>query len=450
MNKIQNIHLYKAFEKFTKTSFELLDKKLAKEKLEIGLTEEIKFHDRGLERQFKSYPRLFLVVRKYRKELQSLKETDECIQLMRKEGILQEPKLSDSTGNPIENPTEEQIKPFLAMDLMAFIEKLTDVIGSFKFNGSKFQELYRQHEDYWYTNEIEYQLIIPLFNFESELKEIELNGAKIEIFTDKEKEKIANSLPFGSFIQDHEFIDIKFKLNIPFFFGNNPRTNPRADQRTLEKAEKILTALRLFKGGGVYYTATYSMPVKLNPYHGISSEISIERDLHLRGSKFILMKNEVQQLKEILLELEKMEDTSLDIAFRKFNDSYGRNNLEDKIIDYTICFESTILHDIDEELAYRLALRTSTLLKDTNNKEFTFKLMRELYKIRSKIVHQGMKLERSATIKITDLNKEIPTIEFIAIVEDLLRKTIRKYIGGILNGETIKEINKELDELQYK
>jgi hypothetical protein len=442
MNKIQNKILYKNFKKFVKKSLELLNRKSSTERVELGIKEDIRFHDIRYQILYKTEPELFLIVRKYREELESLEETDACIKIMLEEGILQEPKLVDSEGNPIETPTKEQTKPFLAMDLIHFIERLVDTTKSFEFDEQKFNELYQKYEGYWYADVLEYYELIPLFNFESEVEEIELNGIKINKFTDEEKKEIWKLRTF-SYLSSHELADLKFKLVIPYEIKKG---SSHTHKSALEIAEKVITALRLFKAGVVYFTETYSFPITFSPHTGISSSLSLDHAIRPRGDKFNLKKNEVKncikfwhEFREIILK----ENQGLNIAIRKFNDSYNRLKLEDKIIDLTIGFESTILHGIKEELSYRLRLRTALLLGENfDERKRISKTMKELYDRRSEIVHQGKNLP--PTLKI--YGEEHTAKDFVSTIEDFLRRTIKKYGRRISQGESMEDINKNVDK----
>jgi hypothetical protein len=73
-----------------------------------------------------------------------------------------------------------------------------------------------------------------------------------------------------------------------------------------------------------------------------------------------------------------------------------RDDLADKLIDYTISWESLLLSQkksqTDQELSYRFSVNGSSLLstihRNKNNKEY-FKKMRCIYSLRSSIVHGG-------------------------------------------------------------
>jgi hypothetical protein len=121
---------------------------------------------------------------------------------------------------------------------------------------------------------------------------------------------------------------------------------------------------------------------------------------------------------------------SLDETLRKFNSSYY-GNLEDRLIDQMIAFESLYISD-DKELSYKLSLRTAFFL--SRKRRETFTIMKKAYDLRGHIVHGQEQVDESK------LEKTIPK------TEEYLRQSIQKFLRLSSKGKSLKEIRDKLDE----
>jgi hypothetical protein len=112
------------------------------------------------------------------------------------------------------------------------------------------------------------------------------------------------------------------------------------------------------------------------------------------------------------------------VAIRRFNVFMDESEPEDKIMDAMISMEALYLYDSENaELSYRLSLRAACLLgRDEGEKNYIRKLLKEVYDLRSKVVHG-----RNITITGLDGNR-IPTTDILAKLEEYLRWSIRKFL----------------------
>jgi hypothetical protein len=96
-------------------------------------------------------------------------------------------------------------------------------------------------------------------------------------------------------------------------------------------------------------------------------------------------------------------DRNVYFTIRKFNSSLVRSDINDKIIDSTICLES-LISGINE-LSFRLSLSIAYITKSVPAERLEcFTKIKELYDVRSKIVHGD--LDNKALAKITDINNQ--------------------------------------------
>jgi hypothetical protein len=111
-------------------------------------------------------------------------------------------------------------------------------------------------------------------------------------------------------------------------------------------------------------------------------------------------------------------------SLRRFNMAADRYSFEDSIVDLSIAAESLFLDDQqDQELAFRVALRAAHFSDwPEYSRRDTFALVRELYGMRSKIVH-GKTLGKPPALP---LQPGASFDEFRKVVEEMMRRAIRK------------------------
>jgi len=119
---------------------------------------------------------------------------------------------------------------------------------------------------------------------------------------------------------------------------------------------------------------------------------------------------------------------ALNRALTRFDSAYD-GELEDRLIDQMIAFESLYIGD-DKELGYKLALRTAFLLGKKKAKIFSD--MKKAYALRGQIVHGNREVERST------LEETIPK------TEEYLRQSIRRFLLLLSQGHSLKEIRETL------
>lgn len=121
----------------------------------------------------------------------------------------------------------------------------------------------------------------------------------------------------------------------------------------------------------------------------------------------------------------------IEIALSRFHSSY-HGNIEDRLIDQIIAFESLLLGD-EHELTYKLALRTAFLLRSRRDFRTTvFSNMKKAYGYRSKIVH-GNNPPTRKTLSV-----------IVPIIQDYLRQSIQKVLILLSQGKSLKNIRENI------
>jgi len=210
------------------------------------------------------------------------------------------------------------------------------------------------------------------------------------------------------------------------------------DDRVRDLLVDLVTSLKLcHKGrvtaGPLMFASTHNSEWSMGS-HTIWTLVS-KRDFLSDEPIFVFHQSDVPKVNELVSNLSRLRELgkldSLGVALRRFHSSYY-GDIEDRIIDQMIAFESLYLEDT-QELTYKLALRAALLLtKRRNKRESIFSDMKKAYKYRSKIVHGDTRVSREK------LREIIPK------TEDYLRQSIQRFLSLLSQGKTLGEIREKL------
>ena len=159
-------------------------------------------------------------------------------------------------------------------------------------------------------------------------------------------------------------------------------------------------------------------------YGGLSNRLTKVRDLtrNMLNTNIKLVLSDTIPLHGmfILIKEARKSDNILRRAFSRFVMARARASLEDSLIDYVICLESICLTEnkssITSELAYRFSLNGSTLLWRSSlklDRRKAVDLLKNIYEIRSKIVHGGSTDKINNTIAKTGFSDLISLNNYI-------------------------------------
>jgi hypothetical protein len=227
------------------------------------------------------------------------------------------------------------------------------------------------------------------------------------------------------------------------------RTEPAGVAATAEAIDAI-TALRLLKSGDVVGPAIFLEPeVRSISTLGSQSQLLSGHRFLWFGSPYVLDVSDIPAAQAIFTEVQRQgrrrSGTGLTVALRRFNQSYSRESDEDRIIDLTIALEGTLLAGVDDELQYRLALRGAALLAETRRPVDTKLVLKTMYEVRSKVVHEGQLVTGPKT-PAGRIPPELQPEGFARCCQDVVRDILRAYVTRLGNGQTISQVNDELDQ----
>lgn len=435
-HKVRNRELYVRVRDLVKKAFLLLDEKIELgEKPFLMTVEDISVDDNGKllvlplgYRDYHAKPDLSSFIFKYRDELSKLLEWKSVLESLSRDDIIHK-HLRQEIKSPFREPFSTD-----KYDLLSRIIRMSvDVNNPFHFNSDIFDSVYDEVESYFYSKTVVRKSFCLLLGFDSEVQEIELgHGLRIRnVSKDEILELWRRSNWFRGLIEFSpifRFTPLKYVLELSIEapkIAKDKRMEPKfADP----KFQKVLSALRLFKKGWVDYLFTWERVVSslsAATTYSMKHSKALLTDGRPVGISYKLSKVEAEDFREYFKRISKKMDYS-EIALKRFNETYQRIDLEDKLVDYMISFESLYLSGEEKlEMAYKLAHRVSLLLrKEEVKRKETFLEMKKAYSLRSRIVH-GRKIK---SIKIPKLEKEYTVSEFVQKIEEYLRSSIRLFL----------------------
>ena len=298
------------------------------------------------------------------------------------------------------------------------LEPAIDILlkyATFKPTKEQILERYRYFKDKWSVSNIRY-CWVPLQNFECDLHKVHISDIiELTLFTPEEKTETWNimSPTLEEMMGLPEYGEARYKLVGSYIKNQTHALNTQMlDLQTLDplqfkvkpEIESILTSLRLLKRGNVGASIILEKPTSTTPWGQSSTTTMSLNDYRVRpgGDIYKLSESELPNVLKIFNILQKeynmRERSSLGLALRRFNQAYN-SNTEDRIINFVIALESTLLSGITEELSYRLSLRGAALLKEKREPEWTKCFLKIIYDIRSEIIHGDKRLHEAINKK---------------------------------------------------
>jgi len=445
-NKESKREFYEHMKKAVVSSLSHLKKKAEKEQISPLLDYDfrIDINKKSWDTTLKLRYPLASFVNMNLEEILKLPEVVPCMDFMVKNRFhkMIEMKITDKNGKIVEDV--EIYKKFLGYEIIGtFLMRYVETMDGFDYDENTFNNLYTELEEYIYTEGREIIAIAPLLNFELKgIERIDLGDFIIRRITKDEFKMLLGKgalgerhllYPHGGIFKTIWCIELKVKF-----------PSKRKQEDITPHIERIITALRVFMKGSIYYSAILKYPKVWRTYWNVSSHGGEK----VYGSRYELTDEDVENLKAFWNKFKSFKHKKLsflDVAIRRFNFSYERRLPEDKLIDYITAFEALYLKGAREELGYRLALRCAYFLgKDKEERKRIFEILKGAYDVRSKIVHGGQIQSKSLNKIINKLNLK-SLAELSMKVEEYLRESIRMFLD-YLQSKSHDEIIKEIDE----
>jgi len=333
------------------------------------------------------------------------------------------------------------------------IENISDVVKKFivylyqteqkiVFNGNKLEKYASELEAFFRDDEKIITSMHPLDGFYSNVERIELEeGLFIQRMSLNEREELISGYSLNSRLNITNMLTNEYWLCNEYLLKSGG-TNDYAI--LIEK--EFLKFLRIFKSGKVKIRH-YKFKAKYWTNDFIFSGLIGHSDTFLvENGNYTIQKEEIEKFTDLwrkYREIDFSQDKALNIAIKRYNDSFVRREIEDRIIDLMIAFEAFFLtKDEKMELTFKLALRTAIFFGGVD-RENLFEFMKKAYSARSEIVH-GIKPTDKIKVKKGINTKEFDEYtlqEFLNKLEEIFRECLLKYIRKYQEHKIEKLIN---------
>ncbi|WP_316505589.1 HEPN domain-containing protein [Nitrosopumilus sp.] len=242
--------------------------------------------------------------------------------------------------------------------------------------------------------------------------------------------------------------DLKIKLELEKTYEKNLENDENDNSKGLGRTIwELMVVFRLYHAGKIGFldsNLTYSILGGGNTWQNPRCGLSNNWDMWLK-QRYTFSVEEIDEIIKLGEEIVRLSSKSKEIKFifsamDRFMTSYEQDHVEDKILDLMISLEALLQNDI-AELKYKLAIRTATFLEtDPIQQNLVYKIIKEGYNVRSKTAH-GAEIS-----KIIIDKKEITLEELSNLIEDIVRRVIKKFIKKINQSQNKKIIIDNLDD----
>jgi hypothetical protein len=391
------------------------------------------------------------LIERYRSQIEKLSEYDICDEFMKKHEYV-----SKFINHKVGTECDFQVR-LSSYYLFSFLKTIAEIYfvtsitkrSLMKENEffENFDRVYLQYESVFFNGIIPTKNIIPLHHFIFNTSEMNLdNNLKLKKISHVHLKlifDISTSLRLETFdIGESPYVLEEMILEPVISSKGQTKKKPLK----VSEVHSLITLLRLFKKGNVSYSYIFPIKDTVFPFNLCKPNLDNPYVDSSKKDNYILEDTEIPKFlnfwndhRNVLLKINsaKTKWANIHLALGRFNSSYNRASNKDRFIDLSIAIEALFSRgsgeDIDGSLTHKYLLRVSRFLGTTlsNYREY-YKNMQELYSLRSKIVHG--KTETELIRMKTNL------------LEDYVRKSLKKYLDKINKSKLHKDI---LDEMDY-
>lgn len=266
-----------------------------------------------------------------------------------------------------------------------FIYRILRLTRRWPPSSSTIETSFCEFEDYLLSNTVYCEVMVPLQNFECESKRLVLEqDIEIRELTEREKEKIVSRAVGGSLENEMEAMRHRFAAIIKLSWAKG--SLPSIDHRG--KLNTLLTALRLFKAGGVGANIAYRREPKWQPGHIVGGTGRAIYCVPIVGPIYQL---NTQEAKDFMNFWKRLYQQKLgkngEVAIRWFNHGYEDWIPEDRVVSFVTAFESLFLRKRDNNKKKKLVNRIPRLLTNVANRNQLETIVRDLWDLRCSVVH---------------------------------------------------------------
>lgn len=316
------------------------------------------------------------------------------------------------------------------MVLRGIIVELYKRWGTFLVTDSQIEDVLKEVSDFFDTKKVAFTFYAPVINLHG-ARDIEpiafFDEITLRPVTDEEVTRFyggntifrVGNMP----VSFPDFVFIK-KIEVPKIVGSFDIEEDQIIASYQDSLNRCILALSAFKdGGAIGYDGIRIIPVRLVLGAAFGDMHHFSRE-SLPLSRYDISPEETLALKEYI-QFFQVAHSTLQMATQRLVDAARRTKPEDAIVDSIIGLESILLYSPGDtsELRFRFSLNYSMLFPKEGRQE-AFYLARQLYDLRSKIVH-GDLLQKNIKIGA----KERSVFEVATLAKSILRTTIVQFLS---------------------
>lgn len=317
--------------------------------------------------------------------------------------------------------------------------------NGFVFDEKKFLSLYTILEDCIYER-ADFRYFGPLYAFESEEDSVTIDDITIRKISEDEFKKL-----FGG--PEEIFIGNIMAFGIPPKFLIETKSKKCEFEMQIEKIQYFLYAFALFKSQIIQMNEIWCTHPMFHPGTSGSGREIISK----RGRKWAtatLLKSEMNEFQTFYNRFKKIQKPlPMKTAIKRFHSGLESRDFEDTVIDFMIALEC-LYGDNKPELTRTISTRVAILLgKDELDTERLRIRVRDLYNIRSAIVHGGnlKKACKDAHITENEAQEKLKEIANASILSFLNLIESKRVLGVEKEIQSIKmDIDMSISSPQYR
>lgn len=296
------------------------------------------------------------------------------------------------------------------------IDRYIHIYNTFEFREENLKKLYLPLEKWIFSDKLNIEICIPILFTKFRANKYLIS----DLYT---IEKMDDNFQLARYEdKDHQFVNHIvsgcathcFKITgwyyegFKNYFDFQPRYPLKDNEKIMSIIENFFSALRIYSDNLFGYAQiiekksdwvkgyTYTFPdittdtIRKYPR---KFDDSFWNKKHLPTYS----KNDIDTISTIFELLNNTNNKRLQLAIKRFNLSFLRDNEEDSILDATICLEALFSDESYQEITHKLASRTTTILQMGNplkRKPIDIYMnIKKIYDYRSKIVH-GVQIKK--------------------------------------------------------
>lgn len=293
-----------------------------------------------------------------------------------------------------------------------------------------FQRIYPYFEEYIYSDEVCVSQIAQLRNFECEIDTIDLeDNLRIRRLTSDEVQDIVGLAQMSMPAYWPRKDLLRHQFGIETWVTVRKQTLLDAAPGYPYSPERVLTALRLFKPGAVFYNTVvnyhYDWKYKSGAREHVGGGTSEKSITHKQ--LYVLNKKETEPFVHLWKTIRDADIQHVSVALRRLESGLTQEDLRHRLVDFMIGFES-LFGKGEGELSYRMATRLAWFLhrqRDTfDSRRRVYSRFRTAYALRSRVVHGA----KTFTGKLRRYNDSAKLLLLVDEIEDYLRESIHRFL----------------------